>query len=178
MHGLIFTELQKYVTNKYGYTTWKTLLEKASLDSKIYMPTQVYPDSEVLTIVDTASKATGLGTADILEDFGEFLVPDLLKIFASSVKPEWKTLDMLENIENTIHRAVRAREPSATPPQLVCKRLSPNKVEIVYTSARKLCPLALGLIKGVANHYKEKVKIKETTCMLRGDSECKILVEK
>lgn len=177
MHGLIFTELQKYVTQKFDYSTWKTLLEKSNLPGKMYMPTQVYPDSEVLAIVDTACKATGLGLAEILEDFGKFLVPDLLRVFSTSVKPEWKTLDMLENIENTIHRAVRAREPGATPPQLVCKRLSPTKVEIIYTSSRKMCPLAMGLIKGVAEHYKESVKITEPTCMLRGDKECSILVE-
>lgn len=177
MHGLIFTELRKYVTSKYGFTTWETLLEKANLDNKVYLTTQVYPDSEILNIVDIASKATGLGIPEILEDFGKFLVPDLFYIFSSSIRPEWKMLDMLEQTEKIMHRAVRAREPQAKPPHLVCKRISANKVEIVYTSARKICPLAIGLIKGVADHYKEKVKISEPACMLRGDSACKILVE-
>jgi len=177
MHGLIFTELQKYVNRKFDYATWRTLLEKSNVPGKIYLPTETYADAEVLAIVNAACEATGSGIAEILEDFGKFLVPDLLRIFSSSVKPEWKTLDMLENIETTIHKAVRLREPGATPPQLVCTRLSATKVQIVYTSARKLCPLAIGLIKGVAEHYKETVKITEPTCMLKGDKECKIMVE-
>lgn len=177
MHGLIFTELQKYVNHKFDYSTWKVLLEKSSLKGKLYLPTQVYPDSEVLAIVAAASEATKIPQADILEDFGKFIVPDLLKIFSTSVKPEWRTLDMLENIEGTIHRAVRQREPGATPPQLVCTRVAPGKVEIIYRSARKLCPLAMGLIKGVAEHYQEKITITEPTCMLRGDDACRILVE-
>jgi hypothetical protein len=178
MHGLIFTELQKYVNNKFDYSTWKALLEKADLKGKLYVPTQIYPDSDVLKIVEAASKATKIPQSDILEDFGKFMVPDLLKIYSTSVKPEWKTLDMLENIEGTIHRAVRQRAPGATPPSLVCTRLAPNRVEIVYSSERKLCPLALGLIKGVAQHYQETVNISEPSCMLRGDAVCRIVVEK
>jgi predicted hydrocarbon binding protein len=178
MHGLIFTELQKYVMKKYDFATWQLLLLQSGLGDKLYLPTQVYPDKEVFGIVTTASKVTGLEVAVILEDFGKFLVPDLVKVFASFVKPEWKTLDMLENIENTIHKAVRAKEPQATPPKLVCKRIASNKVEIIYTSNRKICPLAIGLIKGVAEHYDETIRITEPTCMLRGDDQCKILVEK
>jgi predicted hydrocarbon binding protein len=59
----------------------------------------------------------------------------------------------------------------------MCKRLSPKKVEITYASYGKLCPLAKGLIKGVAAYYKEAVKITEPTCMLRGDKECRLVVE-
>lgn len=178
MLGLIFTQLQKYVNSKFDYATWKLLLEKSNLKNKIFSPGEMYPDEEALAIVSAASETTKIPAADILEDFGKFLVPDLLRVYSTSVKPEWKTLDMLENIEGTIHRAVRQRDAGASPPKLICKRTSLSSVEITYSSARKLCPLAIGLIKGVAEHYQEQVQITEVTCMLKGDEACRIVIEK
>lgn len=179
MLGLIFTELQKYVNHKFDYSTWKLLLEKSDLTGKVYIPTQIYPDAEILGIVAAASEVTNMPGGTILEDFGKFLVPDLLRVFSASVNPEWKTLDMLENIEGTIHRAVRQREPGATPPKLICKRTSPTSVEIIYSSPRKICFLAIGLIKGIIEHYQEHdLKISEPECMHKGATACVLVIER
>lgn len=176
MHGLVFTQLKKYVTTKYDFSTWLTLLENADLKGEIYVMSKIYPDDDLVKIVAAASEATKLPAVDIVEDFGMFLVPDLLKIYGAALDPSWKTLDTLEHVENTIHKVVRMRDAAATPPKLICKRVSPTIVEIIYTSERRLCALAIGLTKGVAKHYDENIKIIEPTCMLKGDSECKLII--
>lgn len=177
MHGIVFNGLQKFVTASYNYSTWIDLCKEANVHGKMYFPTDTYPDEEVLAIVVAASKATGNGIPIILENFGEFMINDLMKIYRHSLNPDWNTsLDLLANVEETIHKAVRMKNPNATPPQLECKRTSFNEVIIRYRSKRKLCFLARGLITGVSKYFNEELIVTEPTCMNSGDEECKLII--
>jgi serine/threonine protein kinase len=49
-------------------------------------------------------------------------------------------------------------------------------VQIVYSSDRQLCRVAIGIVQGVARHYGETVRIAEDACMLRGDPFCSLQV--
>lgn len=178
MHGIVFSELKRYVDGKFGGSTWATLLTKAGLGSKLFLPTQTYPDQEIIAIAVAASQATGLEIPAILEDFGEFITPSLLKLYGLFVKPEWKTLDLIENTEETIHKVVRMKNPGASPPQLKCQRTKPNEVILTYSSARRMCGLAKGIVKGLGKHYGEKVEVAESQCMLKNDPHCLISIRR
>ena len=78
-----------------------------------------YPDSEVLQLVTTASRITGMPVRGILMDFGEFIAPDLLQMYGGVINPAWKTLDVIENTENEIHNVVRLYNRDAHPPELI-----------------------------------------------------------
>lgn len=175
MHGLIFAELKKYVEHKFNAETWETLLEKAGLKHNMYLASTVYPDQHALALVATASQMTGLDANAILEDFGEFIAPDLMKQYEFLVKPEWTLLDFLQNTEETIHKVVRFHK-GAAPPKLTAHRSSPEELVISYSSARKMCALLKGIVKGAAKHYSQAVTIKETNCMLRGDPACVVAI--
>jgi hypothetical protein len=178
MHGIIFAELQKYVGARYGAGTWTSLLEQAGLGKwKMYVPIQEYPDREAVALVTAAATLTGKPAPSILEDFGEFIVPDLLAMYGSLVRPGWKTLDLVENTEQVIHSVVRIRNPGARPPELRAARPSEREVVVTYASARKMCGVAKGIIKGIAGHYNERVFVGETSCMLRGQPSCTISVK-
>lgn len=92
------------------------------------------------------------------------------------MKPEWRTLDFLEQTEDTIHRVVRFRNPGAMPPELAVKRTGDHEVVILYTSQRKMCSVAKGIIRGVAKHYGDPIEIDESHCMLKGHPQCTIEV--
>ena len=177
MHGIIFAGLKKYVVANLGNEAWGGLLKDAGIGSKIYLPTQTYSDQEIVALVTTASQKTGIPAATLLEGFGEFIVADLVTIYRSMIDPSWRTLDLIENTENTMHKAVRLRDRGATPPTLVVNRTSPNEVVVVYSSARKMCSVAKGIVKGIAKHYGEQVVINESTCMHRGNPSCTISVK-
>jgi hypothetical protein len=176
MHGIIFVELKKYINTKLSSEAWNKLLQESGIGPKIYMPIQEYPDQEVVALVSAISKMAEKPIPAILEDFGEFMAPDLLRMYRSLIKPEWKTLDLIEHTGETIHKVVRIKNPGATPPELKCSRPSPDEVVITYSSPRKMCAIAKGLAKGVAKHYNERVLVTETNCMLRGNPSCTILV--
>jgi predicted hydrocarbon binding protein len=177
MHGLIFLELKKYVETKLGTDAWRSLLKEAGLGAKFFLPSETYPDDEAVALVTTASKITGQPAGAILEDFGEFIVPDLIDAYRPFIKKQWKTLDMIEHTEANIHRAVRLRNPGAAPPELKVRRASPTEVVITYSSLRKMCSLAKGIARGVAKHYGERITIDEPACMHRGAPSCQISVK-
>lgn len=177
MHGVIFSELRKYVLQRHGgEETWKSLLRDAGLGRRMYLPIGEYPDEEAVALVSAASAATGVPAREVLEDFGAFIAPDLLGMYRSLVRPEWRTLDFLENTEDTIHRVVRLKDADAKPPEIRCERIAADEAVIHYTSARRLCGVAVGIIRGVATHYGEPVQIDEPRCMHRGDPACEIRV--
>jgi hypothetical protein len=176
MHGLIFAELKKYAETRLGANAWSALLKEAGLSGKLYLTVESYPDSDVLALVGAATRITGGQAATILEDFGEFITPDLMAMYAAFIPKEWGTLEFLENVERTIHRTVRMRNPGAEPPKIHARRSQPNQVTITYSSARRLCALARGLVRGVAKHYGQKVAVDEPECMMTGAAECTIRV--
>jgi predicted hydrocarbon binding protein len=176
MHGSICLELQKYVQSKHGSATWSALLEKAGLAGVEFELMKEYPDEAAFALVGAASEATGAAPTVILEDFGAFIAPDLLEMFWGTIKPEWKTLDVVEHTEETIHKVVRLKNPGAKPPNLRVTRHAADRLEIDYRSARKLCAVARGIVRGLAAHYKESVRLHEPECMQRGDARCLIEV--
>jgi predicted hydrocarbon binding protein len=177
MHGLIFEEIKNYAENRLGSGGWEKLLKQAGLSGRVYNQVQAYPDTDALQLVGAASQMSGQPLAAVIEDFGEFVAPDLLRMSQPLIKSEWKTLDLLEHTEATIHRVVRLDNPGAEPPALHVERKGSDRVLIVYSSPRKMCSLAKGICKGIAKHYGETVTIAESRCMLNGDTACHITVD-
>jgi predicted hydrocarbon binding protein len=176
MHGLIFAELKKYVETKFDSKTWDLLLEKAGLKGNMYIAASVYPDGEILSLVTTACEMTGLTAKAVLEDFGEFIAPDLIAQYSFLVKPEWSYVDFLCNTEDTIHKVMRFHK-GVEPPRLAVTRISDDKAIISYDSGRRMCALLKGIARGAAKHFKEEVNLVESQCMLHGDPACIITVE-
>ncbi|MBC7789248.1 MAG: heme NO-binding domain-containing protein [Anaerolineae bacterium] len=177
MYGIIHTELRNYVVSKLGEAGWASLVSEAGMELKAYFPSETYPDQEIRTIVSAAAKRAGVSEQDILRDFGFFLAPTLLTVYKPLVKPEWRTLDLIENTEQTIHKVVRRKDPGALPPELKVARMSKGEVIITYTSRRRMCSVAKGIAAGVAAHYGETVDITELECMHNGDGQCRISVK-
>jgi len=176
MHGIIFTELRKFAEARAGAGAWPKVLEEAGLAGRIFLAVQPYPDEDAVAIVGAAARLTGREPQAIQEDFGEFIAPDLLKLYGHLVGEGWKTLDVIEHTEVTMHRVVRARNPGAAPPELRCTRPSPDEVIVTYASPRRMCGIAKGIARGLARHFEEKVLVTESSCMHAGDAECTISV--
>ena len=176
MHGFIFAEIREFVSSALGQPVWNSLVKKAGLGDRNYEKFLEYPDAEAVALVTTASEMTGQQPGAILESFGRYLGPHLLKVYRPLIDPSWKTLDFLENTEQTIHNIVRARNRQAKPPALRWERTSPVEAVLTYRSPRKMCPLAKGITFGVADAYGEAIEIEETTCMHRGDPTCTMRV--
>jgi Haem-NO-binding len=159
MHGVIFAELRSYAETKHGNGTWDALLERAGLTGRTYLPIKDYSDADAIALVGAASALTGLRVASVLEDFGEFIVPDLIKMYGHLLKPEWNTIDVIDNTEQTVHSVVRIKNPGAKPPQLQTVRRSTDEVSLNYSSPRKMCALAVGIGRAWQNTFEKKSRL-------------------
>ena len=178
MHGVVFVELERYLTEKLGKPGWEQVRQEAGFSARIFVPVAVYPDEELGALLKAASARLKKPQRLVLEEFGMFIAPQLLKTYRFLVKNEWTMLDVLENVEKVMHAAVRRRAPLADPPRLAIERTGPKEVLIVYSSPRKLCEFARGLIEGLAQFFDESVRISEQTCMHDGADACRIQVTK
>lgn len=176
MHGTMFVHLRKFVDDRYGEAAWRGIMMASGLGQRVYLPISTYPDTDMTAIISAASDATGQPVQALLESFGEHVGPHLLEMYRHLLKPEWRTLDVLQHTEETAHRAVRLEQRGATPPYLQAKRVDEQRIELRYKSPRRLCGVAKGIIKGLSRHFGERIMIAEPSCMHRGADHCQLIV--
>ena len=176
MYGLIFAELKKYAEDRFGEGTWPELLYAAGVERQVFLNVKEYPDEEAVALLTAAAGRAEQPAAELQEDFGRFITADLMQVYGPMIKPEWNTLDLIENTEDMIHELIRRKNPEAKPPTLGCSRGSADEVLISYSSPRRMCGFAKGLVHGVAQHYGDRINVTESSCMERGDPTCSICV--
>ena len=179
MHGVIFAQLKKFVETRHGGTAaWNGVRNEAGLGARAYFSVQKYPDEEMRALVGAAAKLTGRPADSLLEDFGAFLAPELVRMYRSMIPAEWTALDLLEHTETRMHKVVRMNDAEATPPHLRVRRASPASVVIDYQSPRRLCAVAKGIARGIGEQYNERLVVEERRCMHKGAPACEILISR
>ncbi|HVK18857.1 MAG TPA: protein kinase [Fimbriiglobus sp.] len=178
MHGVIFLYLHQFARKQAGEPAWQDWLHDAGLSRISFSPVQDYPDSAAVSLIEAAGRALGKPTTEVLEQFGEFVAPEFLRLYSSLIHPEWKTIEVISNTEELIHATVRMRNPGARPPMLQCLRTGDDEIRVVYSSPLRLCALARGIVRGMARHYGETIEVQDEACMLRGDPFCALLVQR
>ena len=179
MHGLIFFYIQKFADRlASGTSTHAGLRSTVVSGTAHYLPSGVYDDHEAVSLLQSMADDIGTPLPDLLARFGDFLAPHLAKVAGPLIDPRWRTLDLIEHTEAIIHSMVRAAKPGAEPPVLETVRVAPDELHLVYSSRRRLCPMAGGLMQGLARHFGETLAVEETSCMLRGDAFCAFTVRR
>ncbi|WP_162055934.1 heme NO-binding domain-containing protein [Pontibacter pamirensis] len=177
MHGSIFVLLKRFVESQYGYSSWVNLLEAAGIRHAPYQMDETYPTSEIASIVGKASQLMGVPPHQLMEKYGESLVPDLLLIYNKYIHPEWRTYDMLLNTETAMHAAVRKEDDRANPPLLLVTKKGSRQLIVDYYSRRRMAAVAVGIIKGIARHYDESDKVEVTLLTPVGEERVQIRVD-
>ncbi|HEX8245964.1 MAG TPA: heme NO-binding domain-containing protein [Longimicrobium sp.] len=178
MHGIVMNQFRQFVVERLGRDGWRELAEAAGVPPEPFEIGRIYPDQALGALVAEASRRTGEEADALVEAFGVFIAPALLRVYEPLVDPAWRTLDVIEHTEAVIHTVVRARMPGAAPPLLDTRREAPDRVVIDYRSPRRLCALATGIARGLALHFGETVEIGQAECMHAGDPRCLITVRR
>ena len=177
MHGIIFNQFFKFVRETQGEDILTEIKKKAGYELKFYDATQSHPDDELVAMLDAASQILNVAKDFLLEEFGKFIVPDLIKVYSIYIKKEWRFIDLMSEVENTMHKVIRRTDPEADPPQLKIKRYNNNEILIEYSSPRKMVALGIGIIKKIAEYYSEEISI-EKSDLIDGVSLLKVSVLK
>ncbi len=172
MHGIIFASFRDFARDSFGSAldgVWR---------EQDYLPGESYDDEEFLRLLGRACEGTGLAAKDMLRRFGVFAGSrSFAALYPDYYAKSGNTRTFLLSVEERIHELVRSTIPYARPPHLQVRPLGEEGVVISYTSERRLCALLEGLVAGTAEHYGERLTIREVQCMHRGDAGCAFLVE-
>jgi len=161
MHGVVYQQLIMFIRENHGQQILEEICTNAGLDYRTYNATKSYPDQDIEKIVKEICVKLNIDRDAALEAFGEYIGPALLRMYRMSIKADWGALDLLENIESTIHRTVRLNNPEASPPALKVQRTNVNEVIINYSSMRHMIHLGIGIVKVIGKHYNTQLNIEK-----------------
>ena len=162
MHGSIFVLLKRFVESRHDYSTWVKLLEDTGVGHPPYQMQEMYPTGELFAIVRKASELSGVPAYELMEEYGQFIVPDLMLIYYKYIDPNWRTYQMLLNTEAAMHGAVRKEDGRTSPPRLLVTKKGEKQLVIDYHSERRMAGVAVGIIKGIAGYFNEGGIVKVT----------------
>jgi len=175
MKGIVFNLLEDVVTREYSADTWDDLLDAASVSGS-YTSLGSYSDEDLLKLVAAASSALQQPPEDVIRWFGRRAVPLLAEKYPGFFKPHNSTRSFILTLNEIIHPEVRKIYPGADVPEFDFEVMD-SALLLGYTSKRRLCSFAQGLIEGTAEHYNEQVAFDHLRCMRRGDDKCLIKVD-
>lgn len=178
MHGVVMTGLRAFVVQEQSRTAWDQVKEAAGVDGDNYTRMEDYPDEEFERIYQVLLDDADASDARLQQQFGQFLFGELADMYGRIYfDDEWGALDMVDNVEETIHQSLKLRDDSGfTPPELETERIDEDGISILYGSDRHLCEFGKGLIQGVGDYYQTTLEIDEPRCMKTGDDHCRIEV--
>lgn len=160
MKGIVFTEFIEMVEDKFGFETADNIIAKSDLPSGgAYTSVGTYEINEMAQLLTNLSKETNMPADKLLHVFGKHLFGRFYKIYPHFFEGKKTVFDFLLNIENYIHVEVLKLYPDAQLPAIDAKITGNNTMDLTYSSKRKLSDLALGLIEGCIDFFKEDITI-------------------
>jgi hypothetical protein len=152
MKGMVFTEFLEMVEAKFSAGMMDAILAETNLASGgAYTAVGTYDHEELVDMVFTLSRHSGIPVPDLIKNFGRHL----FTVFSKNYRIFENVPDaftFLYGIEEIIHAEVIKLYPDAVLPSFECKR-DGNQLYLTYHSHRHLADLAEGLILGSADYF-------------------------
>ncbi|UJF20024.1 heme NO-binding domain-containing protein [Vibrio sp. SS-MA-C1-2] len=160
MKGIIFTEFMDLVEQTFGLDILDKVLDDAK-DEGIYTSVGSYDHRDLVKLIIHLSKTTNISPEQLQEVFGEAVFLNLLNTVLPDIqlRESDSCFQFIRHVEEYIHVEVKKLYPDAKPPCF--KFISENETQLVmeYASARCMSHVCLGLIKGCAKHFNQKVDV-------------------
>ena len=159
MKGIVFTEFLELVENEFGLEIVQRVIDECQLETDgVYTSIGTYSHKDMFKMVGKLSEIKGIPVPALLTVFGEYFFTTLKDKYPVFVeKPN--LFSFLNSIDQYIHPEVLKLYPDAELPRFQAEIKSDNEMMLNYMSSRKMSDLAIGLIKGAANHFKENVDV-------------------
>jgi hypothetical protein len=177
MQGVNFDLMRTYAIAQLGETAWAIILKSMGRPGQDYQLGESYPDGEFAQIAMMVAQARKKSLPEVLEGFGEAMVPEMFNNYGFLVDQRWSYVDFLLNMQPMLESAFQLQSPGAAiPSRITVVRLGPEEVSIVYESSLRACGIVRGVCRGAAAYYRVEVDITDEQCVLRGDPVCVISV--
>ncbi len=176
MKGIIFNYLGEMVEEEFGLEAWDALLQKTGLSGE-FVSSETYPDEDLMALVAAAHEATGIETRELVRSFGRFMLPNFRQQNPQFFEGHTTLKSFLLSVDRVIHVEVRKLHPGAVLPEFDYADEDDSELTMYYTSPRKLCFLAEGLIDASAEHFNTRYEIEHSECMHDGADKCTLKIK-
>jgi hypothetical protein len=124
----------------------------------------------MLDLVGAHVGITGEPVAQVLDGFGQHCFGSWVTGVRHFFDPDRNLFDILSEINNFHEFEVRKLYPDAELPTFVVEARNDRVLVLGYHSTKRLTDLAIGVIKGAANHLRQTISISaETAADASGD---------
>jgi hypothetical protein len=172
--GIVLNLLEEAVRRQHGEAVWDAILDAAGVDGA-YTSLGDYSDDEFRALLAASSGILKQEPGELMTWFGRQAIPPLAERYPL-LFAHLSTRPFLLSLNKVIHREVRKLYPGADLPHFDYLPSTDDRLLMKYTSKRRMCRFAEGLIAGAGEHFGERISIEQTACMLRGDAHCLIVV--
>lgn len=166
MKGRVFTELFDHIERRYG----ADMVDDIIIDAKLphdggYASTGSYPFEEMVSLISALVARTRISLPVVLEDFGTHCFESWVSYAPQYFSRERGLFDILEGIDEFHEIEVRKLYPDAELPSFVPETRDARSLTMGYYSCKPLAALALGVIRGAANHVEQRVAVTHEPAM-------------
>ncbi|MCF6445115.1 heme NO-binding domain-containing protein [Nereida sp. MMG025] len=155
MHGLINRSIECFLRDTYGQAAWDDVARRAALPVQGFEAMLAYEDALTFDMLDAASGLLGRGRADLLEDFGTYLVAHprvealrrLLRFGGETFR------DFLHSLDDLPDRA-RLAVPDLGLPHLELRDISTDRFSLrVRGDHASMGAVFVGILRAMADDY-------------------------
>ncbi|BBN83658.1 hypothetical protein PA25_36430 [Pseudoalteromonas sp. A25] len=176
MKGVVFRGLEALVIETQGMAAWEGLLDKHAPEDRVYISAQSYPDEELFAMAKDVADILEKPFVDVLRIFGEYLFGYLTEKHAGMLQQFSGFQSLILGIDSVIHAEVAKLYHEPNLPLISSELIKPGCILLKYSSCRKLCFCAEGLIYGAGSHYGVNTQIEHQQCMHDGYDHCRLLL--
>jgi hypothetical protein len=160
MKGMVFTEFLEMIEEKFSPEMVDRIIESSDLESQgVYTTVGTYDHHEMIMLVTSLSRETGIPAPDLIRTFGEHLFRRFHHLFPNYFEGVPSAFDFLRRVDDYVHIEVRKLYPEAELPSFICEAPQPDQLSITYRSTRPFAALAEGLIRGCIAYYGEPIEV-------------------
>lgn len=141
----------------------------------IFTPLEDVEDSTALGVINKIGEAVGKSHKEIWNVMGEENIKTFSKNYPGFFRHE-SAYQFLKSM-NDVHVIVMKRFQGAKPPLLDVTPISSHDIIFTYRSKRGMIDYLTGLISGVANYFKEEIKV-EIKSQQEAETQLKLTFEK
>ena len=163
MYGMINKAIRTLVTREVGEEVWEQVLESSGIDEDVFEDLEAYDDGVTFSLVGATAETLGLPASDVLEMFGVYWATDVApKGYGEYFNAFGDDFESFVSGLDEMHVRISEMLPSLSPPSFDIEKLGENHFKIHYKSPREgLAPLAIGTLKGIAQHFGGEADIKQ-----------------
>lgn len=160
MKGTIVKCLKEMVENKFGKDKWDAICEKSGFPKGgIISLSADIDDATVMKLLESTCTTLGVTLDQAADAFGDYWVNSYAPSVYKSIFAKYKSAREFILGMDEVHIMVTKTVPNAKPPRFTYKFTDDKTLVMTYDSSRGLIVVLMGLVKGLARHFNEKLTV-------------------